>query len=309
MGIFFLIFVLSFCALDAEPFLLREPQRISVEEVDQLSRCWQACFHSKECRNIFSYKDGEAALQVSFKEAVVHESALWERVAKSIAAERDQSEESGGYFLGPVRSVNPDDNKPSAMTIEQAASFIRDHSVVFYTGAGISLASGVNDMSGLLSLLGMSKSCCVSSEYADYVRTHEQEVLTCFAGFCQKAFTAEPTPAHRAIVTIALSKKVQVMTENFDFLHQRSGIMPFCVSASSVRKQVAPDELKSVDALVCVGMSADDRGLLQWYKDQNPQGKIIAFNLEVPQYVGPDDYVVLGDVQKTLPAILASMKN
>jgi hypothetical protein len=56
-------------------------------------------------------------------------------------------------------------------------------------------------------------------------------------------------------------------------------------------------------------MSADDRGLLQWYKDQNPQGKIIAFNLEVPQYVGQDDYVVLGDVQKTLPAVLASMNN
>jgi NAD-dependent SIR2 family protein deacetylase len=309
----FMLLVTGVAIVEAQPFLLQKPKTITQEEVDTLPRSWQACFLGTEgyCAS-FLYDEGKTALQVTSGKEKLYESPSWKLLQKEEQKSFDGTcgpEEDSCYYLGKVRKLDASNNVPRIMTVEEIGTYIKNKRFVFYTGAGVSLSSGVQAMAGLKNVLGFHQGLRLGPEYAEYAKTNEQAVLEEFSQFCHRAFTAEPTAAHRAIVTIALTKKIQVMTENFDFLHQRSGILPFCVSAESVRKQLPTDELQSIDALICVGMSADDRGLLQWYKDQNPQGKIIAFNLEVPQYVGQDDYVVLGDVQKTLPAVLASMNN
>lgn len=47
--------------------------------------------------------------------------------------------------------------------------------------------------------------------------------------------------------------------------------------------------------------SPDDCGFLSYYKENNPQGTIIAFDLETPSYLSETDYLVQGDVQILLP--------
>ena len=52
-----------------------------------------------------------------------------------------------------------------------------------------------------------------------------------------------------------------------------------------------------------MGLSYDDRGFLGWYKQQNPQGKIIAIELNQPSYLGDEDFLAIGDIQEIVPAI------
>jgi len=304
----FMFLVTGVAIVEAQPFLLQKPKAITQEEVNTLPRSWQACFLGAEGYCVsFLYDEGKTALQVASEKEKLYESPFWKLLQKDEQKSFDDTcrPEEVSYYLGKVRKLDALDNVPRTMTLEEIGTFIKNKRVVFYTGAGVSLSSGVQAMAGLKNVLGFHKGMQPGPKYSEYAKTKAQAVLEEFSQFCHRAFTAEPSPAHRAITTIALTKKVQVMTENFDFLHQRAGIVPFEVSARAVRKNIAPGEMRDIDALVCVGMSADDRGLLQWYKDQNPQGKIIAFNLEVPTYVGSDDYVVLGDVQETLPKIAA----
>jgi len=40
-----------------------------------------------------------------------------------------------------------------------------------------------------------------------------------------------------------------------------------------------------------------------WYKENNPNGKIIAINLNQLSYLGDEDFILKGDCQKILPAL------
>ena len=40
-----------------------------------------------------------------------------------------------------------------------------------------------------------------------------------------------------------------------------------------------------------------------WYKENNPNGKIIAINLNQPSYLGNEDFILKGDCQKILPVL------
>ena len=93
------------------------------------------------------------------------------------------------------------------------------------------------------------------------------------------------------------------MTENFDFLHQRTGVLPYCINAGSLLKNVSPQDLQKISVVVCVGLSHDDRGFLGWYKRHNPQGTIIAFDIGMPGYLDAHDFIVQGDAQETICAV------
>jgi NAD-dependent deacetylase len=75
------------------------------------------------------------------------------------------------------------------------------------------------------------------------------------------------------------------------------------MTGSAIRDEINPLWLKDVDIIVCVGLSRDDRGFLAWYKKNNPQGKIIAINQEQPSYLGNEDYLLKGNLQKLVPEL------
>jgi NAD-dependent deacetylase len=87
--------------------------------------------------------------------------------------------------------------------------------VVFFTGAGISAASGVPtfaDMGDIREKLTRS-----------FANTHPVEYTETIRMMCEACNKAEPNPAHKAIAEAGF----QVITMNVDKLHERAGSPPF----------------------------------------------------------------------------------
>jgi NAD-dependent SIR2 family protein deacetylase len=101
---------------------------------------------------------------------------------------------------------------------------------------------------------------------------------------------------------------MRLITENLDCLHEASGVYPYRIDAKHLRDEVGSDSLIPFDYIICVGLSYDDRGFLGWYKKHNPQGKIIAIDLQQPSYIGNEDFLFLGDIQEVVPAIWKNLQ-
>lgn len=296
------IFVHLTCS--ASNFLLQKPTIITQAEVDQLPHYWSATFNIQYNEYNFLYLNGQVGIQLTdAANQLIYQSSLWQRLSTKIN-ELMPSEEHDEYYIDTIRSIIHDENhQPQTIDAQAAAEFIKNKNVIFYTGAGISLASNVDAMAGLMKLLNLNPQNSID-HYAHYLSEHESEILYNFADFCNRAFTAESTKAHKALADIALLKQTQIVTENFDFLHQRSGIMPYCIDANSLRKNnVSSQDLQSIDAVICIGLSHDDRGFLNWYKKHNPQGIIIAFDIGMTDYLDNEDFLVIGDAQETISSL------
>ena len=207
------------------------------------------------------------------------------------------------YFVAqPRKFVDYELSAKESLSPSELAEYIKDHKVVFYTSAGVSKSAGVPDMNSWQQAMGID----LKQNTDDFLHRamHDPEANLASLQKFRKAITELlPTSAHEAIQKLAREKKCQVLTENSDLLHERSGIRPLRVSGEWLRENVREEWLKDVDAVVTVGLSADDRGILAWYKKHNPKGKIIAINRKQPDYVGSGDVVVEGDAQEILPEI------
>lgn len=184
------------------------------------------------------------------------------------------------------------------ITLSVLAQYITEHTVIFYTGAGLSIASGVPSMAQLEAALHIER---VNRELnITTLLSHSAEILENIKKFCDAARDARPSVGHHAITSLAQKKRCAVFTENVDGLHQKSGILPLMVEPAL--KQDA-SFFKDIDAIICIGLSHDDRGLLALYKEYNPTGVIISLDLQQPNYLGQEDMLLLGDAQEILPVL------
>ncbi len=190
------------------------------------------------------------------------------------------------------------------MLINQTAleSIIKTKKVLFYTGAGLSLASGIPAMNELNNLLGLEggERFVFSLEKAIESPHELAERIKTFHSAC---LYSSPTPAHFALRDLSLYKNIRLITENLDCLHEASGIFPYRIDPRHLRENLGGECLTQFDYIVCVGLSFDDRGFLGWYKEQNPQGKIIAIDIHEPSYLGGEDFWIQDDLQVLLPNI------
>lgn len=289
-----------FPAIFAKDNILNQPTCISLAKLEQLPRFWSAEWVIEVGNSVkFLYLNGNAAVALYKDGSELYSSALWQTLQKDTNALLPSKETD--YYIDTARFFI-DQKSPQLLSIQEAAQRICARKVMFYTGAGISLASGVDDMNRLMKGLGIDSES-FNTQYLNYLKEHEQETLSYFAHFCNRAFTANPTKAHYAITSLAQHMNAQIITENFDFLQQRCGVMPYCITADSLRNNVSSQDLQAVDVVVCIGLSHDDRGFLGWYKRHNPQGIIIAFDMGMPRYLGAEDFLVQGDAQETLETL------
>ena len=188
--------------------------------------------------------------------------------------------------------------------IDQRAleEIIKNKKVLFYTGAGLSLASDVPAMNELNELLGLERGIqfLFSLEKAIGSPRDFAEKIRVFHHAC---LYSAPTPAHQALKHLSLFKMTRVLTENLDCLHEASGILPYRIDAKRLREEIGEQSLLPFDYVICVGLSFDDRGFLGWYKKQNPQGKIIAVDIQQPSYLGDEDFWIQGDLQVLVPEL------
>ena len=117
-------------------------------------------------------------------------------------------------------------------------------------------------------------------------------------------FYNSPTKAHLALTSIAKKLNTPILTENLDYLHEQAGIRPHRLYDVEKSKKLFPAKfLKATAAIVCIGLSFDDKAFMTWYKKQNPNSRIISLDLKQPNYLGREDYFVQGDLQEILDSI------
>jgi hypothetical protein len=227
-----------------------------------------------------------------------------EKPKESKAAVQPNSEDFWkSYLFSSGRRVFEKEQSPKAMTPEELEKYLKTNKVIFYTGAGTSMAGDVWGMNELMSMLELDM-----EEYHERPEkiiknlvAKRKQILSVFKEFCEKMFYNSPTKAHWAIKKIAQSIKAPIMTENQDYLHEQTGIKAHRLSNVEKSKSLFSAKfLQHIKAVVCVGLSFDDRAFLAWYKESNPYGVIISLDLSQSNYLGDEDYLVKGDLQKIL---------
>ncbi len=196
--------------------------------------------------------------------------------------------------------------KPQNMEADRLVEVLKRKKVLFYTGAGISVANGVHNMSQLKKLLGIDMSG-KEDLFLKKATTHPQSVIDSWEEFTRAAFESPATPAHQSLGRLAQKTESQIFTENVDHLQERGGVKAIHVTGPWLKKTIHPEWLKDIDAVITIGLSYDDRGFLGWYKEHNPNGKIVAINVNQPSYLGSEDYLLEGDCQKVIPEIEAGL--
>lgn len=204
------------------------------------------------------------------------------------------------YLVGERRVS--ENASPQYMTQDELGAIIRERNILFYTGAGLSIASGIPAMNELQDLLGLETGERFFFPFESVLEDPRSFALKILA-FHNACLFSAPTKAHFALKELAVFKNIQIITENLDCLHEASGIYPYRIDAKHLREEVGSVCLTQFDYVICMGLSFDDHGFLGWYKQHNPSGKIIAVDLNQPSYLGDEDFLVLGDLQEVIPAI------
>ena len=184
---------------------------------------------------------------------------------------------------------------PKKIRQDDLEKVLREGNVLFYTGAGISKASNVPYMDELISLLG------IEEDSVEEAIQNPEEFVKRISQFHLAALYCPPTKAHLALKELARLKNVAILTENLDGLHEASGVFPYRIDPMDLKKEGS--SLGSFEYVICLGLSHDDRGFLGYFKELNPEGKIIAIDLHKPSYLGYEDYLLVGDVQVVIPAL------
>ena len=211
------------------------------------------------------------------------------------------------YFLKEPRLFSGD-QKCLPISPDSIVNVLKEKEVLFYTGAGISAASEVPTMETLQDMLFLRKDVPFDQWIVEVGGHQVAQLESKIIDFFKLCFNQPPTKAHKALRDIALRKQSPLFTENLDHLHERSGVSPNRIDTKTLRTKENEEKLKQLDAVICLGLSHDDRGFLAWYKSVNPNGIIIAIDLKQPNYLGSEDYFCEGDLQFALPWLNAQLK-
>jgi len=277
--------------------LLRQSETLSPKQIEDLANNWSTQFtwHWKYiAESTFTYENQKAGFAIKLLKIPLY----WHQYRML-----PTKKEIKGYLASPAylfaQPLRIENGAPREISLEEVIDIVKTKSVLFYTGAGISASSNVATMNDLMQSLEMHNG---SRHFLKEAWQHPYKMIQAFSQFCQSAINAEPTPAHYALTQLALKIKTSIITENVDLLHQRTGIMPIFAYSDALR-QISEEELRSIDAIICIGLSHDDRGFLAWYKQHNPKGTLISIDLKQPNYLSENDYLLLEDIQKLIPEL------
>jgi len=213
----------------------------------------------------------------------------------------DISEEE--YLVAPKRNfAELPLPSPQEMDTPQLAELLKSKRVLFYTGAGISMGGGVHGMDDLLKNFQID----LAQKADGFLKTSVSDpeaIKKDLQNFIDAMHKSPATPAHKSLARLAQKLKCKLFTENNDTLQEKTGVRAEHISGPWLRENIQKEWLKEIDAVITIGLSADDRGFLGWYKENNPTGKIIAVNLSQPSYVGDEDFLLKGDLQKIIPEL------
>lgn len=335
-----ILLILSINVCYAENILLQAPQKVSEEDINRVTanHVSSMCFarteleewHVKWCWNFcIDSGNSKSGFQLSFngddliKELTKEENALFSdkegqknyKYGCVVSDKRLSSKRSNNTYRF-AQTLYAQNATPNKMSVPQIAKLINDKNVVFYTGAGIS-ALVVPDVSKLNKQFGVAFYDRNLKQDDAVTLIHKilkepEKFSKIIDNFYKACLYSTPTSAHYAMKNIALLKSWQLLTENVDLLHQRSGIEVLGNTGGKMNfdwlmNNIKPEHLRQIDFIVTCGLNSGTVGFLALYKKHNPKGKIIAMNLVQPNYLEDDDILVAGDLQETLPDLFENL--
>ena len=199
---------------------------------------------------------------------------------------------------------------PVVSGLESCAEMIGRKRVLFYAGAGISSCVLPTNLEA-----HRRGGYVPHAEYdqfiVDLLREPECMLRNGFMTNFSRLLISNPEPsaAHVALRDLAHLSDAAIVTTNTDPYFQKSGIKPYVLWEENFRRDWTEEVAKQVDLVVVVGCSEDSVGFLGMYRHFNPAGQIVAMNVTKPPYLGEGDLLLKGDVQETLPALLALVRD
>lgn len=200
--------------------------------------------------------------------------------------------------------------KAQEISERELQNILHTQRCALYTGAGIS-APVIPTMTQLEEKLGMlqgtTKTERIINTLSNALRNPEK-TTSLLQKFFEACLYAKPTDAHKAIASHIINNPAcMLFTENLDTLHEQSGSPALRIQNPTTFKEcITPEQLQTIDVIICIGLSHDDRGFLGYYRAHNPEGIIIALALEQPAFVSATDCCIAGDAQIIIPALMGT---
>lgn len=202
-------------------------------------------------------------------------------------------------------SNSPMCSNPNIINVQKAAELLFGKKVLMFTGAGISISSGVPDMVKLEQL--MIEVFNPTHEFLLEAIENKLEYRLINAKELHRLFVhLEPSVSHMRIADLHNLYGFKLVTGNIDGLHEKTGITPIYYT----NENHLVDDLSDYDLLLTIGLGDEGNiGLTDKYRTVNPQGKVIAINRESPLYLGSDDNLIIGDCNEILKQLCNHLRN
>lgn len=164
--------------------------------------------------------------------------------------------------------------------------------VCIYTGAGLSIYSGIWDYQTLQRRLGLNDLLA----FIVSCRCREQELNLAIKKFMYQLTTSQPTPGHRIIHRLSTDYHCSVLTENIDNLHQQVGTHVITRNRFNYYQHKLWGR-----KLLILGVSNDHLGILHAYRQCMPRRPLLVVNtnMNLP-YLHETDLFLHQDVQMFL---------
>lgn len=171
---------------------------------------------------------------------------------------------------------------------------------LFLTGAGISLDAGLPSGQDIRKELGVDENSAVDS-FTRNLAVNSNEAMDQLTRY-QELFFEKTTEAHKALekIRVKTPEDIVIATENMDSCHENadSPVVPF-INLTKIPNEV----LAVLPRIVTVGLQADHTKLIKRYRKLNPNGEVIAININPPPYQYSADFFVRGKAEDVLRKI------
>lgn len=177
---------------------------------------------------------------------------------------------------------------------------IKEKKVLIFTGAGISIASGIPDLEGLISL---QQEIFHHPEqfFQDIVSNQTSHRIEKAKQFHQLITASEPNNNHWYIAQLCKKYGFALATGNIDGLHEKTQLTP--IYQTSPDKVEIPN-IEQYDVILTIGLSNEGMGkVAEEYRIRNANGRIIAINVTPPAYLGSNDFYLEGNTEEILYAL------
>ncbi|HNP89058.1 MAG: hypothetical protein BWY24_00233 [Microgenomates group bacterium ADurb.Bin219] len=234
------------------------------------------------------------------------------------ARERKSRVSKEGYYINGLSPRRTEIEKTqikriSAEELAEIVNSISGDELIFYTGAGISTAGEKPawNMDQLKENLGLNNG---GVGFVKQFRENPGILAAKVRQFANQLFTDTSTPAHEAIAGVIEAKPGTIIfTENTDLKHEAKGSRVSAIHLDLESGAFDKVRKRAIDAkiLITVGLSKDDRGIINYLKRERPNLTIVSFTLTertIPDYLDQNDLVVLGDCQEKLPQVVPGLR-